>query len=53
MEFHSPVLDAERVPRSLESKDEIWAFGGSQLAIAAVADTLLGFNIRPLTSPGC
>ncbi len=48
MEFHSPVLDAERGPRSLESKDEIWAFGGSQQAIAAVADTLLGFNIRPL-----
>ena len=50
MEFHSPVLDAERGPRSLRQEDQIWAFGGSAPAIAALADTLLRMDIRALLS---
>lgn len=48
MEFHSPVLDAERGPRSLRETDQLWAFGGSAQAISALADTLLHLDIRPL-----
>jgi hypothetical protein len=48
MEFHSPVLDAERGPRSLREQDQLWAFGGSAPAIAGLADSLLQVDIRPL-----
>jgi hypothetical protein len=48
MEFHSPVLDAERGPRNLREKDQLWAFGGSAQAILALADTLLHVDIRDL-----
>jgi hypothetical protein len=50
MEFHSPVLDAERGPRDLREKDQLWAFGGSAQAILALADTLLHVDIRALLS---
>lgn len=50
MEFHSPVLDAELGPRSLHEQDQLWAFGGSAPAIAALADTLLRVDIRDLLS---
>lgn len=50
MEFHSPVLDAERGPRNLREKDQIWAFGGSAQTISALADTLLHVDIRSLLS---
>jgi len=46
MEFHSPVLDAERGPRHLRQQDQLWAFGGSALAIAGLADHLLQLDIR-------
>jgi hypothetical protein len=46
LEFHSPVLDAERGPRSLRTQDQLWAFGGSAQALAALADTLLQVDIR-------
>jgi hypothetical protein len=48
MEFHSPVLDAERGPRNLREKDQLWAFGGSAQTIAALADILLHVDIRGL-----
>ena len=48
MEFHSPVLDAERGPRELRETDQLWAFGGSAQAIAALADNLLNVDIRAL-----
>jgi hypothetical protein len=48
MEYHSPVLDAERGPRMFDDKDQLWAFGGSAHAVAALADKLLGVNVRPL-----
>ena len=50
MEFHSPVLDAERGPRNLRQKDQIWAFGGSAQTISALADILLQVDIRALLS---
>jgi hypothetical protein len=50
LEFHSPVLDAERGPRSLRAQDQLWAFGGSAQAIAALADSLLQVDIRSLVS---
>ena len=50
MEFHSPVLDAERGPRNLREADQIWAFGGSAQTIAALADILLQVDIRALLS---
>jgi hypothetical protein len=46
MEFHSPVLDAERGPRNLREQDQLWAFGGSAPAIAELADSLLELDIR-------
>jgi hypothetical protein len=48
MEYHSPVLDAERGPRTLDDRDQLWAFGGSAHSVAALADTLLGVDVRPL-----
>ena len=48
MEYHSPVLDAERGPRNLCEQDQLWAFGGSAPAIAALADILLRVDIREL-----
>ena len=50
MEFHSPVLNAERGPRVLTEKDQLWAFGGSAQTILAVADILLHVDIRALLS---
>jgi hypothetical protein len=50
MEFHSPVLDAERGPRALREKDQLWAFGGSAPTILALADILLHVDIRALLS---
>ena len=50
MEFHSPVLDAERGPRDLRETDQLWAFGGSAQAILALAETLLQVDIRTLLS---
>jgi hypothetical protein len=50
MEFHSPVLDAERGPRHLREKDQLWAFGGSAQTISALADLLLQVDIRDLLS---
>ena len=52
MEFHSPVLDAERGPRVLQEKDQIWAFGGSARTVSALADILLHVDIRALLSEG-
>jgi hypothetical protein len=48
MEYHSPVLDAERGPRNLREQDQLWAFGGSAPATAALADILLRVDIREL-----
>jgi hypothetical protein len=50
MEFHSPVLDAERGPRALREKDQLWAFGGSAQTILALADILLHVDIRAALS---
>lgn len=50
LEFHSPVLDAERGPRSLREQDQLWAFGGRAQSIAALADHLLQVDIRALLS---
>jgi hypothetical protein len=50
LEFHSPLLDAERGPRNLREKDQLWAFGGSAPTIAALADILLQVDIRALLS---
>lgn len=51
LEFHSPVLDAERGPRKLQQTDQLWAFGGAAHTIAALADDLLNVDIRALLSP--
>jgi hypothetical protein len=51
LEYHSPVLDAERGPRSLREQDQLWAFGGAAQSIAALADTLLQVDIRALLVP--
>lgn len=48
MEFHSPVLDAERGPRELKESDRLWAFGGSARAIAALATELLEVDVTYL-----
>lgn len=45
MEFHSPVLDAERGARELRESDRLWAFGGPPRAIAALAAELLGIDV--------
>jgi hypothetical protein len=45
MEFHGPVLDAERGPRELKESDQLWAFGGSAQAITALAFRLLGVDV--------
>jgi hypothetical protein len=50
LEFHSPVLDAERGPRRLREQDQLWAFGGDAQAIAALAAVLLRVDIRALLS---
>jgi hypothetical protein len=50
LEFHSPVLDAQRGPRTVREKDQLWAFGGSAQSIAAIADALLQVDIRALLS---
>lgn len=50
LEYHSPVLDAERGPRSLREQDQLWAFGGGQQSIAALAQALLQVDIRALLS---
>jgi hypothetical protein len=50
MEYHSPVLDAQRGPRTLHDADQLWAFGGSASAIAALGDDLLHVDIRPWLS---
>jgi hypothetical protein len=50
LEFHSPLLDAERGPRALREQDRLWAFGGTAQAVAAVADQLLQVDIRSLLS---
>jgi hypothetical protein len=50
LEFHSPVLDAGRGPRSLREQDQLWAFGGCAQSIAALADDLLQVDIRSLLS---
>jgi hypothetical protein len=50
LEFHSPVLDAQRGPRSLREQDQLWAFGGCAQSIAALADRLLQLDIRALLS---
>ena len=46
MEYHSPVLDAEKGPRTWQDRDYLWAFGGSADAIAALADSLLNVDVR-------
>jgi hypothetical protein len=51
IEFHSPVLDGARGPRSLRQADQLWAFGGSAGSIAALADVLLQVDIEALLSP--
>lgn len=45
MEYHSPVLDAKEGPRALHDQDEIWAFGGDEKRIAALAKNLLNVEI--------
>jgi hypothetical protein len=45
MEYHSPVLDAASGPRELREADQLWAFGGTPKAIAALASRLLGVDI--------
>jgi hypothetical protein len=50
LEFHSPVLDAHRGPRSLREQDQLWAFGACAQSIAALADHLLQLDIRSLLS---
>jgi len=46
MEYHSPVLDAEKGPRTWQDRDYLWAFGGSVDAITTLADTLLNVDVR-------
>ena len=41
MEYHSPMLDAQSGPRELRESDQLWAFGGSQTAMSAIAEQLL------------
>ena len=48
MEYHSPVLNTAHGPRTLHDEDELWAFGGTAQAIAALAKNLLAVDIRPL-----
>ena len=46
MEYHSPVLDAEKGPRTWQDRDYLWAFGGPADAIAALANSLLNVDVR-------
>lgn len=48
MEYHSPLLDAQRGPRELTESDQLWAFGGTAGAIVAIASRLLGVDIAYL-----
>lgn len=48
MEFHSSGLNAERGPRELKESDQLWAFGGSAKAIAALGQALLGVDVAYL-----
>ena len=41
MEYHSPMIDAQRGPRMLEETDRLWAFGGTRTVINAIAERLL------------
>lgn len=50
MEFHSPALDAQRGPRKLTESDRLWAFGGSPVAIAAIAKRLLEIDVTDLVA---
>lgn len=45
MEYHSPLLDAQSGPRELTESDQLWAFGGSAEAIAALGARLLGVEV--------
>jgi hypothetical protein len=48
MEFHSSGLDAEQGPRELKESDQLWAFGGSAQAIAALGKELLSVDVTYL-----
>ena len=48
MEYHSPVLNAEHGPRTLQETDHLWVFGGSARSIRALAKRLLGTDIQAL-----
>lgn len=50
MEYHSPALSAARGPRALRDENKLWAFGGNAKAIGAIAQKLLGIDIRFLLS---
>jgi Family of unknown function (DUF6786) len=45
MEYHSPMLDAQRGPRSLEDSDYLWAFGGTLSDLRTLLATLLGIDV--------
>jgi hypothetical protein len=44
MEYHSPMLDAQSGPRELRESDRLWAFGGREALIRALAMELLGVD---------
>jgi hypothetical protein len=48
MEYHSPVLDGARGPRTLQDADQLWAFGGSAKGITALAESLLNLDVSDL-----
>jgi hypothetical protein len=51
MEYHSPVLDARSELRELRESDQLWAFGGTSQAIAALGIRLLGVDIAYVMAP--
>lgn len=51
MEYHSPLLDADRGPRSLQDINQLWAFGGSAEVITELGRLLLGLDIRSFFPP--
>jgi hypothetical protein len=45
MEYHSPMLDAQRGPRMMRESDRLWAFAGSNATIAGIAERLLDLDV--------
>jgi hypothetical protein len=48
MEYHSPTLEPSSGAHDLKDTNQLWAFGGSSQAIAALGSRLLGVNVADI-----